>query len=177
MSVTCPWIPFHFNWVVYPAGELPDIVFLKMFFHELHRHPLVSPGCHVMCPDFRTPLAAGDLAGTVQRTGAHMAVSLRGCLLCWLLCQHLGTITNTLKGGTDACPEGQSWPDQDMEEVPAGCSSFQQHLPLSPAVCLGSCGGNDMNNEDKERDMGNVVVMGDRVQGKVKESAILKPSP
>lgn len=99
-----PWIAvFDFSWLVYPSGELPNTVFLHIFFCEPHGHPVpisslvlchvsefqrLSSGSRQFCKDSSVPGCLASLEASTTCCSASRAQSL-GCVRS----EHLGTIT------------------------------------------------------------------------------------
>lgn len=90
-----PWIAvFDFSWLVYPSGELPNTVFLHIFFCEPHGHPVpisslvlchvsefqrLSSGSRQFCKDSSVPGCLASLEASTTCCSASRAQSL-GCV-------------------------------------------------------------------------------------------------
>lgn len=79
-----PWIHgFNFFWLVYPSGDLPNTVFLRIFSWEPHEHPFQSASwCCVMCLNSRNSLwALGNSAKIVPCWAAGSRLPAQPALL------------------------------------------------------------------------------------------------
>lgn len=124
---------FHFCWLVYPSGELPNTVFLHIFSCEPHEHPFQSaPWCCVMCPNSRNSLWAPSNSAKAFLSGLLGLISsvCQHCLLLGLKGSsgrfsgasghHHRTL---LRAGEKVFQEGRSW-----GEVSADRSIFPSRL-------------------------------------------------